>query len=79
MIAPTNVQIDQSGDGTRIKRPRALSRPSNIRVQRSSNRMLRQRSNGLFPLPLARLCRSDKCVFVVGIHDAGVVSDIPHF
>ena len=30
-------------------------------------------------MPLARLCRRNKCVFVVGIHDAGVLSDIRTF
>jgi len=28
---------------------------------------------------LARLCRSNKCVFVVGIYDARVLSDIRYF
>ena len=34
-----------------------------------------QYSNGPFPVPLARLCRSNKCVFIVGIHDARPLSD----
>jgi hypothetical protein len=38
-----------------------------------------QCSNEFFPVPLARLCRSDKCVFVAAIHDAGVLSDIRTF
>ena len=38
-----------------------------------------QCSNRLFALPLARLCRSDKGVFVVGIHDARVLSYMRSF
>src|SRR5665647_1599941 len=40
------------------------------------NCRLCQCSNRLFPVPLARLCRSHKCVCVVGIYDARVLSDI---
>src|SRR5450759_1540501 len=35
-----------------------------------------QCSNRSFPLPLPCLCRSNECVFVVGIYDARVLSDI---
>jgi hypothetical protein len=42
-------------------------------------RRLCQYSHGLFPVPLARLCRCDKCVCFVGIQDARVLSDICHF
>jgi hypothetical protein len=36
-------------------------------------------SNGLFPVPLARLCLSNKCVFVIAVHDARVLSNIRCF
>ena len=45
----------------------------------SADYRLCQCSNELFPVPLARLCRSNKCVFVVGIYDARVLSDIRFF
>src|SRR5660397_57553 len=38
-----------------------------------------QCSNRPFPLPLPCLCRSNECVFVVGIYDARVLSDIRYF
>src|SRR5450759_5805564 len=38
-----------------------------------------QCSNRSFPLPLPCLCRSNECVFVVGIYDACVLSDIRYF
>src|ERR1035441_9121819 len=41
--------------------------------------LLCQCSHGLFPVPLPCLCRSNKCVFVVGIHNARVLSDIRCF
>src|SRR5665647_1838028 len=40
------------------------------------NWRLCQCSNRLFPVPLACLCRSNKCVFVVCIHNARVLSDM---
>ena len=43
------------------------------------NRRLCQCSNGLFPVPLPCLCRSNKCVLVIGINDARVVPDIRCF
>src|SRR5659263_5346 len=53
--------------------------PHTLALQALRNGRLRQGSNGLFPVPLARLRRSDKCVCVVGIHDACVLSDIRCF
>src|SRR5450830_147982 len=40
------------------------------------NWRLCQCSNRLFPLPLACLCRSNKCVFVACIHNARVLCDM---
>src|ERR1019366_8374828 len=47
--------------------------------QSSADHRLCQCSNGLFPVPLARLRRNNKCVGVVGIYDACVLSDIRTF
>ena len=53
--------------------------PHTLALQALRNGRLRQGSNGLFPVPLARLRRSDKCACVVGIHDACVATDIRCF
>src|SRR5450830_339917 len=45
----------------------------------SADYRLCQCSNELFPVPLARLCRRNKCFFIAGIHDTRVLSDIRHF
>src|SRR5450759_511289 len=52
--------------------------PSKCSLSLSASRLC-QCPNGPFPLPLACLCRSAKCVFVVGIYDARVLSDIRYF
>src|SRR5512134_1640158 len=55
--------------------PSARSGYSSL-IARSTDLRSCQCSNRLFPVPLARLCRGDKGVLVVGIDDARVLSDI---
>src|ERR1035437_4049253 len=56
--------------------PPNLGKPDMRKEKALKHRRLCQRSNELFPVPLACLCRGNEGVFVVGIHDARVSSDI---